>query len=234
MDEISGALVGIALVLSAVFLPMAFFGGSTGVIYRQFSVTIVSAMALSALVALILTPALCATLLKEPARESGPRAGFFAWFNRTFARLTERYKNGVHNLIARPRAFCLIFMAITVAAVVLFNRIPTGFLPDEDQALLFGQVTMPPGATAEQTAALNKQLADYLLTAEKENVELVLTVSGFNFAGQAQNAGFAAIKLKDWSERPSPRQSGAAVAGRAMQHFAGSRDGRVSFSSRRR
>ncbi|MBG0807911.1 efflux RND transporter permease subunit [Methylosinus sp. H3A] len=227
MDEISGALLGIALVLSAVFLPMAFFGGSTGVIYRQFSVTIVSAMALSVLVALILTPALCAALLKEPARENGPRAGFFAWFNRAFARLTERYENGVHNLIARPRAFRLIFMAITVAAVVLFNRIPTGFLPDEDQALLFGQVTMPPGATAEQTAALNKQLADYLLTAEKENVESVLTVSGFNFAGQAQNAGFAAIKLKDWSERPSPRQSGAAVAGRAMQHFAGSRDGRV-------
>jgi multidrug efflux pump len=227
MDEISGALVGIALVLSAVFLPMAFFGGSTGVIYRQFSVTIVSAMTLSALVALILTPALCATLLRSSAHARERKTGFSKWFDAMFDRINERYKNGVYNLIAHSRARFLIFIAITAAVIVMFGRMPTGFLPEEDQALLFGQVTMPTGATAEQTARMNEQLTEYLLTAEKDNVESVLTVSGFNFGGQAQNAGFAAIKLKDWSKRPNPEQSGAAVAGRVMRRFAGSRDGRL-------
>ncbi|WP_400771132.1 efflux RND transporter permease subunit [Methylosinus sporium] len=227
MDEISGALVGIALVLSAVFLPMAFFGGSTGVIYRQFSVTIVSAMTLSALVALILTPALCATLLRSSAHARERKTGFSKWFDAMFDRVNERYKNGVYNLIAHSRARFLIFIAITAAVVVMFGRMPTGFLPEEDQALLFGQVTMPTGATAEQTARMNEQLTEYLLTAEKDNVESVLTVSGFNFGGQAQNAGFAAIKLKDWSARPNPAQSGAAVAGRVIRRFAGNRDGRL-------
>ncbi|WP_018268242.1 efflux RND transporter permease subunit [Methylosinus sp. LW4] len=227
MDEISGALVGIALVLSAVFLPMAFFGGSTGVIYRQFSVTIVSAMTLSALVALILTPALCATLLRSSAHARERKNGFSKWFDAMFDRVNERYKNGVYNLIAHSRARLLIFIAITAAVIAMFGRMPTGFLPEEDQALLFGQVTMPTGATAEQTARMNEQLTEYLLTAEKDNVESVLTVSGFNFGGQAQNAGFAAIKLKDWSARPNPAQSGAAVAGRVMRRFAGNRDGRL-------
>lgn len=227
MDQISGALVGIALVLSAVFLPMAFFGGSTGVIYRQFSVTIVSAMTLSALVALILTPALCATLLRSSAHSRERKAGFSKWFDAMFDRINERYKNGVYNLIAHSHARFLIFIAITATVIVMFGRMPTGFLPEEDQALLFGQVTMPTGATAEQTARMNEQLTEYLLTDEKDNVESVLTVSGFNFGGQAQNAGFAAIKLKDWSKRPNPEQSGAAVAGRVMRRFAGSRDGRL-------
>jgi multidrug efflux pump len=228
MDEISGALVGIALVLSAVFLPMAFFSGSTGVIYRQFSVTIVSAMALSVLVALILTPALCATLLKPTAHGAqGGKRGIFRWFNRGFDWTNRRYCGGVGRMIVRWRWSMLGFVAITGVAIMLFTRMPTGFLPDEDQALVFGQVTMPPGSTSEQTAAVNQRVVDYLLTQEKDSVDSALSVTGFNFAGSAQNAGFLVIKLKDWSARPSPAQSGAAVAGRVMQHFQGDRAARI-------
>ncbi len=228
MGEISGALVGIALVLSAVFLPMAFFNGSTGVIYRQFSVTIVSAMALSVLVALILTPALCATLLKPAGHTTpGTMRGPFGWFNRGFSWMTRRYGIGVDGMIARSRWSLLAFALIAAMAVLLFGRIPTGFLPDEDQALLFGQVTTPPGATAEQTGAANKRLVDYLLTQEKDSVESVLSVTGFNFAGRAQNAGFVAIKLKNWSERPSAAQSAAAVAARTTRRFHGDREARI-------
>jgi len=221
MNEISGALIGIALVLSAVFLPMAFFGGSTGVIYRQFSITIVSAMALSVLVALILTPALCATLLKPSQHGNEGRSGPFGWFNRSFNAANLRYGNGVGRMIAHSKLSLILFAVITAGAVYLFMRMPTGFLPDEDQALLFGQVTLPPGSTAQQTAAVNKDVTDYLLAAEKENIESVLTVTGFNFGGQAQNAGFYVVKLKDWSLRTKPSQSGSAVAGRAMGHFIG-------------
>jgi multidrug efflux pump len=224
MDEISGALVGIALVLSAVFLPMAFFGGSTGVIYRQFSVTIISAMGLSVLVALILTPALCATLLKAG---HGPVKGPALWFNRGFDALNRRYCGGVGRMIAHSRLTMIAFAGITVAAVLLFGRMPTGFLPDEDQALVFGQVMLPPGSTAEQTAAVNKQVTDYVLSQEGKNIESVLTVTGFNFAGEAQSSGFFAIKLKDWSERPDADQSAAALAARVMRHFAGNRDARI-------
>ena len=228
MGEISGALVGIALVLSAVFLPMAFFSGSTGVIYRQFSVTIVSAMALSVLVALILTPALCATLLKPADRTApGARRGLFGWFNSGFDKMNRHYAIGVGRMIARSRWSLLAFALITVTAVLLLTRIPTGFLPDEDQALLFGQVTTPPGATAEQTGAATKRLVDYLLTKEKDSVDSVLSVTGFNFAGRAQNAGFVAIKLKDWSMRPHAAQSAAAVARRTTQQFRGDREARI-------
>jgi multidrug efflux pump len=228
MDEISGALVGIALVLSAVFLPMAFFGGSTGVIYRQSSVTIVSAMALSVLVALILTPSLCATLLKPGNHAAdGARCAPLGWFNRGFNWTNRRYGRGVGRMIARSRWSLLGFAVITAAAVLMFGRIPTGFLPDEDQALLFGQVTTPPGATAQQTDAANKRVVDYLLTQEKDSVDSVLSVTGFNFAGRAQNAGFFAIKLKDWSQRPNAAQAAAAVAARTTQHFRGDRGARV-------
>jgi multidrug efflux pump len=222
MDEISGALIGIALVLSAVFVPMAFFGGSTGVIYRQFSVTIVSAMALSVLVALILTPALCATLLKPGAH--GGRKGLFRWFNRGFDWTNRRYCDGVGRMILRSRWSMLGFVIVTVMAVLLFTRMPTGFLPDEDQALLFGQVTTPPGSTDEQIAAVNRRVVDYILSAEKDSVDSVLSVTGFNFAGRAQSAGFLAIELKDWSDRPRASQSGAAVAARVTAHFRGDRD----------
>ena len=228
MDEISGALIGIALVLSAVFLPMAFFGGSTGVIYRQFSVTIVSAMALSVFVALVLTPALCATLLKPKAHGAeGGTNRFFGWFNKGFNWTNRNYGRGVGRMIAHSRLSLLVFAGLAALAVVLFIKMPTGFLPDEDQALLFGQVTTPAGSTSEQTAAINKQVVDYLLNNEKGSVELVLSVSGFNFAGQAQNAGFLAIKLKDWSQRATPAQAGSAVAMRAMRRFWGNPDAQI-------
>jgi multidrug efflux pump len=228
MDEISGALIGIALVLSAVFLPMAFFNGSTGVIYRQFSVTIISAMALSVLVALILTPALCATLLKPPEQGTeGAKKGPFGWFNRGFGWTNRRYGAGVGRMIARSRWSLVGFAVITILAVLLFSRTQTGFLPDEDQALLFGQIATPPGTTTEQTAAVNKQVVDYLLTQEKDSVDSVLSVTGFNFAGRAQNAGFLVIKLKDWSQRPNAARSAAAVAARTTGHFHDSRDAQV-------
>ncbi|MDR3464087.1 MAG: efflux RND transporter permease subunit [Beijerinckiaceae bacterium] len=220
MDQISGALIGIALVLSAVFLPMAFLGGSMGVIYRQFSVTIVSAMVLSVVVALVLTPALCATLLK-PKRDGEGTHGLPGLFNRGFDRTNRRYAGLVRGMIGRPVLSMLAFLIITAGLGVLFSRMSTGFLPDEDQALLFAQVATPPGTTAEQTAVVNKRVVDYLLNEEKENVASVFSVVGFNFSGQGQNAGFLAISLKDWSLRRSPAQSGAAVAGRIMQRFAG-------------
>jgi multidrug efflux pump len=219
MDEISGALVGIALVLSAVFLPMAFLSGSTGVIYRQFSITIVSAMVLSIMVALILTPALCATLLKPPNPDKKPR-GPFKWFNQGFDFLNRRYIAGVRIMVIRARISFIAFAAIAALMVVLFLRMPTGFLPDEDQGFLFGQVTLPPGSTAEQTKAVNTRVTDFLLNHENGSVKSSLSVTGFNFGGQAQNAGFFAISLTDWSKRPRANQSASAVAGAAISNFA--------------
>jgi multidrug efflux pump len=226
MDEISGALIGISLVLSAVFLPMGFFGGSTGVIYRQFAVTIIAAMLLSAAVALILTPALCATLLKAHAGTPSAK-GPGAAFNRGFDAMNGAYGRLVATVLRHRRLAMLAFVALTAGAVVVFLRLPTGFLPDEDQAMLFGQVALPQGATAEQTAAVNARVVDYLLDAEKANVDSVLSVVGFNFSGQAQNAGFLVVKLKDWSERAAPWQAAAAVAGRMMQHFGPDREAMV-------
>jgi multidrug efflux pump len=228
MDEISGALIGIAVVLSAVFLPMAFFGGSTGVIYRQFSVTIISAMTLSILTAMILTPALCASLLKPGKHGAGGiQRGPLGWFNRGFEATRKGYVGGVGRMIKRLPRSMLAFALLAGLTAVLFSRLATGFLPDEDQALLFGQVSLPPGSTAEQTAALNKQVVDYLLTKEKNDVDAVFSVTGFNFAGNAQNAGFIVVKLKDWSERPDPSQSPRAVATRLNRAFYGNRAGQV-------
>ncbi len=224
MTQISGALVGIALVLSAVFLPMAFLSGSTGVIYRQFSVTIVSAMVLSVLVALILTPALCASLLKPKKEGHSQLRGPFGWFNKGFNWTNKRYSGGVGRMISGSVWSMLAFVIIAGTMVFFFTKLPTGFLPDEDQALVFGQTTLPPGSTAEQTDAVNERVIDYLLTAEKANVATALSVVGFNFAGQGQNAGFLVISLKPWADRPLASQSGAAVAARVTQHFAGTRD----------
>jgi len=224
MGEISGALVGIAMVLSAVFLPMAFFGGSTGVIYRQFSVTIVSAMVLSALVALVLTPALCATILKPAGHKE---SGSFAWFDRGFGHLQRHYAALVERVVAWPRLSMAAFALITLAAGWLFLRMPTGFLPEEDQAHLFGQVNLPSGSTAEQTEAVLKDVTDHLLAAEKDSVEAVLSVQGFNFGGSAQSAGLLVIKLKEWDERPRPELAAAAVARRVTGHFTGNRDARI-------
>ncbi|MBE7618097.1 efflux RND transporter permease subunit [Komagataeibacter sp. FXV2] len=217
MDEISGALVGIVLVLTAVFLPMAAFSGSTGVIYRQFSITIVAAMWLSVLVAMVITPALCATMLKPGTHEK--TKGLAGWFNRHFTRMTTGYMNGVTRIIGHAGAGMLAFAVVTAGVAFLFMRLPAGFLPDEDQGLIFGQITMPPGTPMEQTAIVNRKVADYILKTEGKNVESVYSMNGFNFAGQGQTAGAFFIRLKDWDERPAASQTSAAIAMRIMMHF---------------
>ncbi|QDY68733.1 efflux RND transporter permease subunit [Qingshengfaniella alkalisoli] len=215
MGQITGALIGIALVLSAVFVPMAFFGGSTGVIYQQFSITIVSAMALSVVVALTLTPALCATLLKSPDAHHDKTRGFFGWFNRAFDATLGRYGNGVGWMVRRPVRVFLIYLMMVVAMGWMFVKTPTGFLPEEDQGILMTLIQGPTGATAERTQDVVEQVEDYFLNAEAENVESMFGVVGFSFAGQGQNMGLAFVKLKDWEERKRPDQSVQAVAGRA-------------------
>ncbi|HET8881023.1 MAG TPA: efflux RND transporter permease subunit [Solimonas sp.] len=228
MSQITGALVGIALVLSAVFLPMAFFGGSTGVIYRQFSITIVSAMTLSVVVALIFTPALCATILKPVERgETHERHGFFGWFNRKFDASSRRYESGVQRFLARSGRVLVIYLALTVAMGVLFTRIPRAFLPDEDQGIMFVQVTAPPGATISRTNDALRQVREYLLAEEKEAVNSVFTISGFNFSGRGQNSGMAFVSLKDWAERSGKRNKVQTLARRVMQHFSSYRDAQI-------
>jgi multidrug efflux pump len=214
MHQITGALVGIAMVLSAVFLPMAFFGGSTGVIYRQFSVTMVSAMTLSVLVALIFTPALCATLLR-PKRQARTQKGLFGWFNRNFDRANQKYESGVVHVVHRTGRYLLIFALIVALMAVLFVRIPKSFLPDEDQGIIFAQVTSPPGATLERTQKSLTQVRDYFLTKEKDAVMGVFTVPGFSFAARGQASGLVFIRMKDWRERPGKKNRVQAVAARA-------------------
>ncbi|WP_434457664.1 efflux RND transporter permease subunit [Stutzerimonas urumqiensis] len=228
MGQIQGALVGIGVVLSAVLLPMAFFGGSTGVIYRQFSVTIVSAMVLSVLVALIFTPALCATLIKPIAKgEHHASRGFFGWFNRTFERSVNGYERGVAAILRRKLPFLLLYALIVGVMALLFSRVPTAFLPEEDQGVLFVQVMTPPGSTAERTQQTMDKMREYLLTEEAEVVNSVFTVTGFSFAGRGQNSGIAFISLKPWGERTEEGSSVFALAQRAQQHFASLRDAMV-------
>ncbi|WP_429174610.1 efflux RND transporter permease subunit [Aeromonas salmonicida] len=220
MTQITGALVGIALVLSAVFVPMAFFGGSTGAIYRQFSLTIVSAMVLSVLVALILTPALCATLLKHIKHgEFGAQRGFFGWFNRAFDSGANRYQSGVRKVIKQGARYSIIYVAMLAVLAVLFMRMPTSFLPEEDQGVIMSMVQLPVGATKQRTEVVLADMRDYFLKNEKDNVDSVLTVAGFSFAGSGQNSGMAFIKLKDWKERSSPDRSANAIIGRAMGYL---------------
>ena len=227
MGQIQGALVGIALVLSAVFLPMAFFGGSTGVIYRQFSITIVSAMALSVLVALVFTPALCATLLKPVHGGHHEKRGFFGWFNRTFDRSVRGYERGVRSILTRKLPYLLMYVVILGVMAWLFTRIPTAFLPEEDQGVLFAQVQTPSGASAERTQVVVDQMREYLLTQEKDTVKSVFTVTGFNFAGRGQSSGMAFIMLKPWNERPGAEHSVFSLANRAQMHFFSFRDAMV-------
>jgi multidrug efflux pump len=220
MSQITGALVGIALVLAAVFVPMAFFGGSTGVIYRQFSITIASAMALSVIVAIVLTPALCAGLLK-PVAPGGHAAkrGFFGWFNRGFERGTGLYARGVGGIARRPLRFFLVYAAIFAGLGLVFLRIPKAFLPDEDQGVAFMQVTLPAGATQEQTLTVLKEVQRYFLEEEKESVEAIFTIAGFSFGGRGQNASMGFVKLRDWSLRKRADQKVSAVVARAMRYF---------------
>ena len=217
MDQITGALVGIGLVLAAVFVPMAFIPGSTGVIYRQFSATIVSAMVLSVMVALVLTPALCATLLKPVRKgERHEHGGFFRWFNRSFERGSESYRASVRGILARSGRFMALFGALVVVMGVLFLRLPSAFLPGEDQGFLMTQVIAPVGATQQRTLQSVAKVEQHFLENETDAVRAVFGVQGFSFSGQGQNNGMAWINLKDWSERKPAKLHADAVAQRAM------------------
>ena len=220
------------MVLSAVFLPMAFFGGSTGVIYRQFSITIATAMALSVIVALVFTPALCATLLKPVPKghQRAQKRGFFGWFNRIFDASTRRYAAGVQRMLGQSGRYMLVYGVIVAALALLFIRIPTGFLPDEDQGVMFVEVKTPPGATAVRTEQALAAVRDYVLNEEKDGISSVFEVHGFSFSGRGQNAGLAFVTLKDWDERPDERHHVQAIAGRingALRRLQGRHDLRV-------
>ncbi|MCU4676632.1 efflux RND transporter permease subunit [Catenovulum sp. 2E275] len=224
MRQITGALIGIGLVLSAVFVPMAFFGGSTGVIYRQFSITIVSSMVLSVIVALILTPALCATMLKPIEHTKKPEKGFFAWFNRKVDSSTERYKNSLHNILGKTGRYMVVYVVLVGGLAFLFTRMPTSFLPDEDQGIMFTQMTLPQGASQERSAEVMNSVEQYYLENEADNVASVFSVIGFSFSGRGQNNGIAFVRLKDWDERTRGEQHVQAVAGRAMGYFSQLKD----------
>lgn len=228
MSQIQGALVGIAMVLSVVFIPMAFFGGSTGAIYRQFSITIVSAMALSVLVALILTPALCATLLKPVSAEHHEKkSGFFGWFNARFDHSVNHYTNSVSGIVRNTGRYLIIYLLIVVGMAVLFLRLPTSFLPEEDQGVFLTMIQLPSGATQERTQKVLDQVTHYYLNNEKVNVESVFTVNGFSFSGQGQNSGMAFVSLKPWEDRSGEENSVEAVIARATRAFSQIRDGLV-------
>ena len=213
MGQISGALVGIGLVISAVFVPMAFMDGSTGVIYRQFAVTIAAAMTLSVLVALIFTPALCATILKAPVPGKKP-AAFFAWFNRVFNAGASGYAVGVEGILKRNKWFLLIYVLLLAALVALFARIPTAFLPEEDQGTMMVQVQLPPNASAARTEQVLQKVVNHLLENEKDTVNGVMSVNGFNFAGRGQNSGLLFVELKPFEQRKRPDQHLKALHGR--------------------
>jgi multidrug efflux pump len=230
MGQITSALVGIATVLTAVFLPMAFFGGSTGVIYRQFSITIISAMILSVFVALILTPALCSTLLKpiekgQTPGECGWFCQFFRWFNRCFDWCRGKYEGIVGRSFGKPVRYLVIYGAIVTVMAFFFLRLPTAFLPDEDQGFIICQVQLPAGAAKERTLKVIEQMERHFLEDEQEAVDTIITVAGFSFAGRGQNMGLAFVRLKDWDLRHRPELRAQAVAGRAMRAFSKIRDG---------
>ncbi len=234
MDQITSALIGIGLVLSAVFGPMAFFGGSTGVIYRQFSVTIIAAMLLSVVVALVLTPVLCATFLQavpkghEPAETGvGFMRPFFRWFDAVFNNGRDRYLKLVGHSLARRVRYGVVFLIIVGAMGFLFHRMPTAYLPDEDQGMLMVQTMLPANSTLEQTKKIMDSVKDYFLVDEKDAVERIMTVAGVGFSGRGQNAGLAFVKLKDWSLRNRPEWRVGAVAGRAMGSFSQFRNAMV-------
>jgi multidrug efflux pump len=231
MSEIQIALVAIALVLSAVFLPMAFFGGSTGVIYRQFSLTIVSAMVLSVMVALVLSPAVTATLLRRPEDEDHESfvgrnsMRLRGWFDRNFAKLVAWYRNRITFVVERRRLFLVIYAAIVALLVILFLRLPTGFLPNEDQGVAFMQFNLPAGATLERTLAAQRKIEHYFLTNEKKNIDSMVLVSGIaGGGGGGQNSGRGFVALKDWDLRPGEENSAQAIARRANQAIGKLRD----------
>lgn len=232
MRQITGALLGIAVVLSAVFVPMAFFGGSTGVIYRQFSITIVSSMVLSVLVAMILTPSLCATILKPVKKDhaaagSGLFAGFFSRFNRVFDSGSKRYQSGVVRILGRPARTMAIYIAIVIAMGVLYMNRPTAFLPNEDQGFLYTLIQLPAGAARDRTLNAIREVEHHFLVDEKDSVEAMFAVAGFSFAGSGQNTGLTFVKLKDWNLRKRSELRVDAIVARAMKAFSRLRDATV-------
>lgn len=220
MDQITGALVGIALVLSAVFVPMAFFGGSVGVIYRQFSITIVSAMVLSVIVALVLTPALCATLLKpHDGKKQKAQMGLFGRFNRWFNKVTNNYQGAVFRQTSKPLRYLVIYGGSFLLMIFLFLRLPSAFLPEEDQGIMFAMIQLPPAASMERTLDVVAKVEDYFLEQESEAVQGIMAVAGFSFSGSGQNSAMAFVRLKDWGERNSKDLHVPAIQARAMRHF---------------
>ncbi len=224
MGQLQGALVGIGLVLSAVFVPMAFFGGSAGVIYRQFSITIVVAMTISVLVALTFTPALCATLLKPLENGHQPKRGFFGWFNRKFDSGTHKFERGVGHILKRKGAFMLVYLAIVAAAGFMFNKIPTSFLPDEDQGNFVVQVQLPENSSSQQTEEILTRISDYFLSEEEASVDGMMAVNGFNFAGRGQSSAALFVQMKPWEERKGNGQDVFSVVNRANAAFSRYRD----------
>ncbi|KHS71229.1 multidrug efflux RND transporter permease AcrD [Pectobacterium brasiliense] len=232
MGQVQGALVGIALVLSAVFVPMAFFGGTTGAIYRQFSITIVTSMILSVLVAMILTPALCATLLKPLAKgQHHGRKGFFGWFNRSFTRTSLKYERGVGKILISSGRWLLLYMGIIGIMAFLFFRLPTSFLPQEDRGVFTTQVQLPPGSTQQQTLQVVNKIEQYYLTKEKDTVTSVFSTIGSGPGGNGQNVARLFVRLKDWDERTTPESSSFAVIERATKAFRHIQEARVFASS---
>ncbi|KHT15226.1 multidrug efflux RND transporter permease AcrD [Pectobacterium carotovorum] len=232
MGQVQGALVGIALVLSAVFVPMAFFGGTTGAIYRQFSITIVTSMILSVLVAMTLTPALCATLLKPLAKgQHHGRKGFFGWFNRSFTRTSLKYERGVGKILISSGRWLLLYMGIIGIMAFLFFRLPTSFLPQEDRGVFTTQVQLPPGSTQQQTLQVVNKVEQYYLTQEKDTVTSVFSTIGSGPGGNGQNVARLFVRLKDWNERTTPESSSFAVIERATKAFRHIQEARVFASS---
>jgi len=222
MGQISGAIVGVTVVLISVFVPLAFFAGSTGNIYRQFAATMGTSIAFSAFLALSLTPALCGTLLKPVAEDHHEKKGFFGWFNRAFKSTTRRYESGLSRLVRRGGRMVIIYAALIGIVALIYTRLPTSFLPNEDQGYLITNIQLPAGASLERTRAALTQVEDFAL--KQPEVNNIVTVAGFSFSGQGQNAGLAFVTLKDWSERPGPEHSAGAIAGRAMGALMGYRD----------
>jgi multidrug efflux pump len=234
MDQITSALIGIGVVLAAVFGPMIFFGGSTGVIYRQFSVTIIASMLLSVVVALILSPVLCASLLKPPEKEHGPAHGgfhllrrFFLWFNRMFFGFRDKYQALVGRMLAGKLRYLLVYVLIVVALGFLFQRMPTAYLPDEDQGILFAQVMLPTGSTLEQTKKVVEEVQRHFLENEKEAVESCQFIAGYGFSGRSQANAMLFVRLKDWKLRGRADLRVKAIAGRAMAKFSKIRNAMV-------
>ena len=223
MKQISGAIIGVTVVLISVFVPLAFFAGSTGNIYRQFSAVMVASIGFSAFMALSLTPALCATLLKPvEAGHHHEKRGFFGWFNRSFSRTAKGYESIVARVLKRAARYLIIYVAIIAAVAVVYTRLPTSFLPGEDQGTMLVNVQLPPGATQDRTLAVMQQVEGYIL--KQPEVQSMVGVLGFSFSGQGQNAALAFVTLKDWSEREGPGQSAEALAGRAFGALSGIRD----------